>query len=98
MILGDWWGADEFCIDSKNETVLAFQKQKCTPEVGVFDDCTNYTSSSTQFFEKHILQMDDNYRAFGDLGTFNSTLAICSLLYGLLYTSVFSRASNLVAK
>ena len=53
---------------------------RCRPYVGITENCTYITSSTTQFWEKYVLNMTTGLKEFGDIGGFKYDLPLCLLL------------------
>jgi len=79
---GEWWGADDNCVVASNATDRSFLGLKtCRPDLGVFEECTNKTSSAAQFWEKYVLNITPALPSeFGDVGGFEWKLPLALLL------------------
>ena len=70
-------------VTSNNETDTSFLSLKqCNPP-HVTENCTNIQSSTTQFWEKYVLNITPGLTEFGDLGGFKWDLSLalaCSWL------------------
>eukprot|EP00095_Tigriopus_kingsejongensis_P003208 maker-scaffold50_size457468-snap-gene-1.20 protein:Tk03208 transcript:maker-scaffold50_size457468-snap-gene-1.20-mRNA-1 annotation:"GABA transporter " len=78
---GEWWGADENCVVIANVTDRSFVgKQRCRPAIGITENCTNLQTSTTQFWEKYVLNITSGLGDFGDLGGFKYDLPLALLL------------------
>lgn len=78
---GEWWGADENCVVTQNLTDKSFLKlPACNDYLNVTTNCTRLQSSSTQYWEKYVLNITDGLKDFGDIGGFKYDLPLALLL------------------
>ena len=84
---GEWWGATEHClVTSDNTTDTSFLSLKSCNPPHVVDNCTYSQSSTTQFWERYVLDLTPGLQEFGDLGGFGWKLPLA--LFGS-WTVVF---------
>jgi len=78
---GEWWGADENCVIRTNLTdaqKAEMRKPPCFPTSN--GNCSNLQSSSEQFWEKYVLNINEGLVQFGDIGGFQYHLPLALLL------------------
>ena len=60
--------------------LMSIYNFRCRPRFGITDNCTYTESSTTQFWERYVLNMTDGLGEVGDLGGFKYDLPLCLLL------------------
>ena len=86
LFFPDFEGANEFCVVPTNETNEFLGKKRCYSEFKVFDgyeykdNCTDYTTPATQFWERYVLNITADIGEPGNLGGFNYPLPLALLL------------------
>lgn len=76
-----WWGANENCTVTGNSTDVEFLGLKrCQPDHNITTNCTYIESSTTQFWERYVLNITSGLGSPGDLGGFKYDLPLALLL------------------